>query len=68
MFTPKKNPPGYKEHVIYFISCALGESVTILDWIENVKLYVCDIVELYRDTIIGHLGNSGTADLLLQIV
>ena len=27
-----------------------------------------DIKESYRDTIIGHFGNSGTADLLLHIV
>ena len=32
------------------------------------KLYVSDIEELYRDTIIGHLINSGTAYLLLRIV
>ena len=27
-----------------------------------------DIEESYKDTIIGHLGNSGTADLLLHTV
>ena len=32
------------------------------------KLYVFDIEESYKDTIIGHLLNSGTADLLLHIV
>ena len=32
------------------------------------KLYVSDIEESYKDTIIGHLGNSGTSDLLLQMV
>ena len=32
------------------------------------KLYVSDIVESYKYTIIGHLGNTGTVDLLLHIV
>ena len=32
------------------------------------KLYVSDIVESYKDSIIGNLVNSGTADLLLHIV
>ena len=32
------------------------------------KLYVFDIEESYQDTIIGHLVNSGTEDLLLHIV
>ena len=31
------------------------------------KLYVSDIEESYRDTIIGNMVNSGTADLLLNI-
>ena len=32
------------------------------------KVYVSDIEESYKDTIIDHLRNSGTAYLLLQIV
>ena len=32
------------------------------------KIYVSNIEESYKDTIIGHSGNSGTSDILLQIV
>ena len=32
------------------------------------KLYVSNIEESYKDTLIGNLGNSGTLDLSLQIV
>ena len=32
------------------------------------KLYVSYIEEQYKDTIIGHLGNSGTAYLILHRV
>ena len=32
------------------------------------KLYVSGIVESYKYTIIGHLGNAGTEDLLLHII
>ena len=32
------------------------------------KLYVSDTEEFYKDTIIGHLVNSGTTDLLFHIV
>ena len=32
------------------------------------KLYTSNIEESYKDTIIGHMGNSDTADLLLYIV
>ena len=32
------------------------------------KLYVSDIEESYKDTIIGHMGNSGTEDSLLHIL
>ena len=34
----------------------------------NIKLYVSDIQESYKDTIIGNLVNSGTEDLLLHIL
>ena len=30
--------------------------------------FVLNIVESYKDTIIGHLRNTGTADLLPRIV
>ena len=32
------------------------------------KIYVSNIVESYKDTIIGHFGNADTADLILHIV
>ena len=32
------------------------------------NIYVYHIVKSYKDTIIGRWGNSGTADLLLNIV
>ena len=44
------------------------EVVTIIDWLENMDLCVSDIVESYKDTIIGNLGNKGTEDLLLYIL
>ena len=37
-------------------------------WMENMKLYVSDIVYSYKDTIVGNLVNSGTSYLLLHIV
>ena len=59
MLVPNRNPPGYKEHIIYLIEFSFGEGVTTIDCIKNMKLYVSDIVELYKETIIGHLGNPG---------
>ena len=44
MLVPKNNPPGYKEHVLSFIMLSFGEVVTIIDWLENTKYYVSDIV------------------------
>ena len=38
------------------------------DWLESMNLYVSNIEELYKNTIIGHLGNSGKAFLSLNIV
>ena len=35
---------------------------------ENMKIYVSENVEYYKNTIIGYLGNASTADLLLHIV
>ena len=32
------------------------------------KIFLSHIEELYKNTIIGHLVNSGIADILLQIV
>ena len=48
MLVPKNNPPGYKEHVICFVLCAFGEGAKLIDWIENMKIYVSDIVEKYK--------------------
>ena len=67
-FSPKNKPKGYKEHIIFFIVFAFGEGVTIIDGIESMKLYVSDIEESYKYTIIGHLGNLATEYLLLHIV
>ena len=61
MLVPNKNPQGYKEHIISFITFSFGEGVTIIDCIANMKLYVSDIGESYKDTIIGNLRNLGTA-------
>ena len=68
MLVKYKNPQGYKEHVISFIEFSFGEVINITDWILNMKLYVSNIEELYKDTIIGDLVSSGAADLLLHIV
>ena len=68
MSAPKNKPQGYRQHVISFIKFAFGDIVIIICWIEKMKLYVSDIEEPYKYTIIGHLGNSGTEDLLLHIL
>ena len=68
MLVPNKNPKGYKERVISSISFSFGEGVIIIDWVSNVKLYLSNIEESYKDTIIGNMGNSGTAYLLIHIV
>ena len=68
MIVLNKNPQGYKEHVIQFINFTFGECVTIIDWLKNMKLYLCNIEESYKDTISEIIGNSGTSDLLLHIV
>ena len=60
MLFPKENPQVDKEHVISFIDFDFGEGATIFGYLENMKLYVSNIEEPYKDTIIGHLGNSGT--------
>ena len=44
MFDRNMNPPGYKEHVIYFITFNFGEGINVLYWLTNMKLYVEDIV------------------------
>ena len=68
MLVPNKNPQGYKEYYVLFISFDFGEGVTIIYWLANMKLYMSDIEESYKDTIIGNMVNPGTADLLLHMV
>ena len=51
-----------------FIDFAFSEGVTIIYWLENMKLSVFNMEESYKDTIIGNMGNSGTSDLVLHIV
>ena len=46
---------------------AFLEGVNILDCLENMKLYLSNIEESYKDTIVGHFGNSCIEDLLLNI-
>ena len=59
---------GYKYHVILFIDFSFVEGVTIIYWLSTMKLYVSDIEKSYKNTVIGHLGNSGTTYLSLHIV
>ena len=47
MLVSNNNPPGYKEHVIYFVVFSFGKGVTIIDWLESIKLYVSNILESY---------------------
>ena len=42
--------------------------MTIIDGLTNMKLYVSDIEESSKYTIIVHMGNSGTSDLLLHLL
>ena len=56
-FVPNNNPRKYKEHFILFNAFAFGEVVTIIYWLSNMNIYVSDLEELYKDTIIGHLEN-----------
>ena len=41
MLVRNKNPQGYIENFISFITSAFVESVTIIDWPTKIKLYVC---------------------------
>ena len=50
------------------IAFDFGEGFTILDCVENMKLYVYNIEESYEYTIIVNLVNSGTTNLILHIV
>ena len=50
-------------YVILKFSFDFGEGVTITDCLGKRKIYVSEIVESYKDTIIGFLGNTGTTDL-----
>ena len=43
ILVPNKKPQVYKEHIISFIVFSFGEGVTIIDWIEIMKLYVSNI-------------------------
>ena len=45
MLVPNNKLQRYKEHVISFIVFAFGEGVTIIDWLENKKIYVSNIEE-----------------------
>ena len=45
MLVKNKKPQVYNEHIISFIVFSFGEGVTIIDWIENMKLYVSEIGE-----------------------
>ena len=68
MLVPNHNPQLYKEHIVSFISFSFVEGVTIVDWISNMKLYLSNIYESYKDIIIFYLVNLGTGDLSLHIV
>ena len=68
MIVPKNNPQGYKEYVIYFIDFGFGEFITVIDFLENMNIYVSNFVDLYKDTIIFHLENTDTSYLLLHTV
>ena len=68
MLVSKKNLPGYKEHIISFVGFSFLECVNIICWLENIKLYVSDVEESYRGTIIVNMANSGKLDLSLHIV
>ena len=68
MLVPNKNPIGYKKHVIYFFVFGFSEGVTIIYCLLNMNIYVSNIVESYKGTIVGQLVNAGTFYLLLNIV
>ena len=63
MLVINKKQQGYKEHEVSSILFSFVEGATIIFWLENMKLYVSDIEESYKDRTIGHMGNSGSADL-----
>ena len=54
--------------MIFLIVFFLGEGVTIIDWMENSKHFVPEIVESYKYETIHLGGNSGTYNLLIHIV
>ena len=62
MIFSNKNPPVYKEHVIYFIAFSFETGVTIIDFMANMRIYVSEIVESYKDKTFGHFENAGTAE------
>ena len=57
MLATNINPQEYTEYVISFIAFAVGECVTIIYWPANMKIYVFNIEELYKYTIIGNIAN-----------
>ena len=44
------------------------EGFTIIYWLAKMKVYVSNVDKLYKETRMVHLVNSGTSDLLWQIV
>ena len=52
----------------FLLMCFFRLYATIIDWLANMNLYVSNILEYYKDTIIGHYRSSGIEELLLQIV
>ena len=64
MLFADKKPQGHKEYVIQLILFSFVESVIVIYWLADMKLYVSKIGESYKDTIIGNLVNSGAEYLL----
>ena len=57
MLVPNNNSPEYKGSFIYFITYYFEEYAIIIYWIASMNLYLFDIVESYKYTIIRNLGN-----------
>ena len=43
MLVPNNNQEVYKEHFNLFTYFTFGDGVNIIDWLENMKLYVSNI-------------------------
>ena len=52
----------------FFLVFGFSEGVTIIYCLLNMNIYVSNIVESYKGTIVGQLVNAGTLYLLLNIV